>query len=74
MNAGGNFDVNVMSLVSPGEAGRIGHQLRISEGQISTRLQGMVKRIVIKDVSHWLMLDDPQAVNAALDEVLAWTK
>ena len=46
-----------------------------NESQLAAyRLQGMVKRIVIKDVSHWLMLDDPQAVNAALDEVLAWTK
>ena len=33
-----------------------------------------VKRIEIKGVSHWLMLDDPAALNAALDEVLAWTK
>jgi pimeloyl-ACP methyl ester carboxylesterase len=30
-----------------------------------------VRRRVIPGVSHWLMLDAPAAVNAALDEVLA---
>ena len=30
-----------------------------------------VRRTTIRGVSHWLMLDDPDAVNAALDEVLA---
>jgi pimeloyl-ACP methyl ester carboxylesterase len=30
-----------------------------------------VKRKVMANVSHWLMLDDPAATNAALDEVLA---
>lgn len=30
-----------------------------------------VRRHTIPGVSHWLMLDDPDAVNAALDEVLA---
>jgi len=30
-----------------------------------------VRRRTIASVSHWLMLDDPDAVNAALDEVLA---
>ena len=30
-----------------------------------------VQRRTIPGVSHWLMLDDPQAFNAALDEVLA---
>ena len=30
-----------------------------------------VERRTIPGVSHWLMLDDPQAFNAALDEVLA---
>jgi pimeloyl-ACP methyl ester carboxylesterase len=32
-----------------------------------------VKRRTIANVSHWLMLDDPDALNRALDEVLAWT-
>lgn len=30
-----------------------------------------VQRRTIPGVSHWLMLDDPQALNAALDDVLA---
>jgi pimeloyl-ACP methyl ester carboxylesterase len=30
-----------------------------------------IRRITLPSVSHWLMLDDPGAVNAALDEVLA---
>ena len=30
-----------------------------------------IRRITIPSVSHWLMLDDPGAVNVALDEVLA---
>ena len=30
-----------------------------------------IRRRTIPGVSHWLMLDDPGAVNAALDEVLA---
>ena len=29
-----------------------------------------IRRRTIPGVSHWLMLDDPAAVNAALDEVL----
>jgi len=29
-----------------------------------------VQRRIIPGVSHWLMLDDPGALNAALDEVL----
>jgi pimeloyl-ACP methyl ester carboxylesterase len=36
----------------------------------AARLPG-VQRRTIPGVSHWLMLDDPQAFNAALDEVLA---
>jgi pimeloyl-ACP methyl ester carboxylesterase len=32
-----------------------------------------VERKTIPNVSHWLMLDDPQATNRAFDEVLAWT-
>ena len=36
----------------------------------AARLPG-VERRTIAGVSHWLMLDDPQAFNAALDEVLA---
>jgi len=30
-----------------------------------------VQRWTIHGVSHWLMLDDPEAFNAALDDVLA---
>src|SRR6266404_5445102 len=37
--------------------------------RMASRLPG-VRRLVIPGVSHWLMLDDPRAVNAALDEVL----
>jgi pimeloyl-ACP methyl ester carboxylesterase len=36
----------------------------------ASHLPGANRR-VISGVSHWLMLDDPRAVNAALDEVLA---
>ena len=35
----------------------------------AARLPG-VQRRTIAGVSHWLMLDDPAALNAALDEVL----
>ena len=35
----------------------------------AARLPG-VQRKTIAGVSHWLMLDDPAALNAALDEVL----
>ena len=38
----------------------------------ASKLSG-VRRKTIAGVSHWLMLDDPGALNAALDEVLAWT-
>jgi pimeloyl-ACP methyl ester carboxylesterase len=38
--------------------------------RMAWRLPG-VRRRVIPGVSHWLMLDDPAAVNTALDEVLA---
>jgi len=38
--------------------------------RMASRLPG-IRRVVIPGVSHWLMLDDPRAVNAALDQVLA---
>jgi len=41
--------------------------------RLASHLAG-VKRLEIKGVSHWLMLDDPAALNSALDEVLTWTK
>jgi hypothetical protein len=28
------------------------------------------KRIAVADVSHWLMLDDPESTSRALEEVL----
>jgi pimeloyl-ACP methyl ester carboxylesterase len=37
---------------------------------LASKLPG-VQRKVVKNVSHWLMLDDPAATNAALDEVIA---
>jgi pimeloyl-ACP methyl ester carboxylesterase len=37
--------------------------------RMASRLPG-VRRRVIPGVSHWLMLDEPAAFNAALDEVL----
>jgi len=37
----------------------------------ASRLPGVRRLPVIRGVSHWLMLDDPAALNAALDEVLA---
>ncbi|HUJ26171.1 MAG TPA: alpha/beta hydrolase [Myxococcales bacterium] len=40
---------------------------------LASHLPG-ARRLELTNVSHWLMLDDPQAVNAALDEALAWTK
>ncbi|MCA1829334.1 MAG: alpha/beta fold hydrolase [Myxococcales bacterium] len=36
----------------------------------ASRLPGVQRRPSIPGVSHWLMLDDPAALNAALDEVL----
>ena len=38
----------------------------------ASRLPG-VQRRTIPNVSHWLMLDEPDALNRALDEVLTWT-
>ena len=36
----------------------------------ASNLPGVQKRPPIPGVSHWLMLDDPAALNAALDEVI----
>jgi pimeloyl-ACP methyl ester carboxylesterase len=36
---------------------------------LASHLPG-VRRLTIPGVSHWLMLDDPAALNRALDEVL----
>jgi pimeloyl-ACP methyl ester carboxylesterase len=41
-------------------------------GRSASSLPG-VERKTIAGVSHWLMLDDPEATNRAFDEVLAWT-
>jgi len=35
----------------------------------ASKLPG-VRRITVSDVSHWLMLDDPEALDAVLDQVL----
>jgi pimeloyl-ACP methyl ester carboxylesterase len=40
---------------------------------LASKLPG-VRRIELKGVSHWLMLDDPAGTNHALDEALQWTK
>lgn len=37
---------------------------------LASKLPGVQRKVIAK-VSHWLMLDDPAATNAALDEVLA---
>jgi len=36
----------------------------------ASHLPGVQRRPPIPGASHWLMLDDPDALNAALDEVL----
>ena len=59
---------------SPGRfAGPIG-AIEVEDIPVSgSRLPG-ARRIEIRNVSHWFMLDDPQATNAALDEVFTWTR
>src|SRR5207248_64303 len=71
---GHSFSGTVLSVYAAKHADKLAGLVYVDAmGDVSGGLPG-VKRLEIKGVSHWLMLDDPGALNSALDEVLTWTK